>query len=158
VAAQTLQQNGPEMQGALRGRVGWLARETMKMERTYARNAANTIPASLNQEAAARDEAVRNHTTAVEQQRTRDAVEVPGLSPTSLAALENVRHALIRRINSATGNATTPSGGGRKSWSGMPGSADVPIRAWLASWIGSWRRPGRSDEGARCRARAASRA
>jgi BID domain of Bartonella effector protein (Bep) len=93
-AAQTLRQDGPEMLGALRGREGWLASEAAKTERTYARNAARTVPASLDQEAGARDAAVRNHTTAVEQQRTRDAVEVPGLSRASLAVLENVRIAL----------------------------------------------------------------
>jgi Ti-type conjugative transfer relaxase TraA len=94
VAAETLRQNGPDTLGALRGRAGWLARETAKTERIYARHAAHTIPASLEQEAGARDAAVRNHTTAVEQQRTRDAVAVPGLSKASLAVLENVRTAL----------------------------------------------------------------
>jgi Ti-type conjugative transfer relaxase TraA len=94
VATQTLRQNGPEMLGALRGREGWLAREAAKTERTYARSAARTIPASLDQEAAARDVAVRNHTATVDQQRTRDALEVPGLSRASLTVLDNVRTAL----------------------------------------------------------------
>jgi Ti-type conjugative transfer relaxase TraA len=94
VAAQTLRQDGPEVLGALRGREGWLAGEAAKTERTYARSAARTIPASLDQEAAVRDVAVRNHTTAVDQQRTRDAVEVPGLSRASLAVLDNVQVAL----------------------------------------------------------------
>jgi hypothetical protein len=48
----------------------------------------------LDQEAAARDAAVIRHTADVEQQRTRDAVAVPGLSGASLAVLENVRGAL----------------------------------------------------------------
>lgn len=93
-AARTLRQDGPEVLGELRGREGWLAREAPKTERTYARSAAGTIPARLDQEATARDAAARRHTTEVEQQRTRDAVAVPGLSGASLATLENVRAAL----------------------------------------------------------------
>ena len=59
VVAQALRQDGPEVLGELRGREGWLASPAAKT---------------------ARDATVRNHTTAVDQQRTRDAVEVPGLS------------------------------------------------------------------------------
>jgi hypothetical protein len=93
-AARTLRQDGPESLGELRGREGWLAREAAKTERTYARSAAGTIPARLEQEATARDAAASRHMAEVEQQRTRDAVAVPGLSGASLAALENVRTAL----------------------------------------------------------------
>ncbi len=93
-AAQTLRQDGPEVLGALRGREGWLASEAAKTERTYARSAARTVPTGLDQEAAARDAATRNHTTEVDQQRTRDAVEVPGLSKSTLAVLDNVGSAL----------------------------------------------------------------
>jgi Ti-type conjugative transfer relaxase TraA len=89
-AAQALRQDGPEALGALRGREGWLASEAAKTERTYARNAARTVPTRLDQEATARDAAVRNHTTEVDQQRTRDEVEVPGLSKSTLAVLDNV--------------------------------------------------------------------
>jgi hypothetical protein len=94
MAAQTLRQDGPEVLGALRGREGWLASEAAKTERTYARSAARTIPASLDQQATVRDVAISNHTTVVEQQRTRDAVEVPGLSRASLTTLDNVQTAL----------------------------------------------------------------
>jgi hypothetical protein len=93
-AAQTLRQDGPEMLGELCGREGWLAREAAKAERTYARSAARTVPTGLDQEAATRDAAVRNYTKEVDQQRTRDAVEVPGLSRASLTTLENVQTAL----------------------------------------------------------------
>jgi hypothetical protein len=93
-AARTLRRDGPDSLGELRGREGWLAREAAKTERTYARSAAGTIPARLDQEATARDAAASRHTTEVEQQRTRDVVAVPGLSGASLAALENVRTAL----------------------------------------------------------------
>jgi hypothetical protein len=93
-AARTLRQDGPEVLGALRGHEGWLAREAAKIERTYARSAALTVPTGLDQEAAAREAAVRNHTKEVDQQRARDAVEVPGLSRASLAVLDNVQTAL----------------------------------------------------------------
>lgn len=93
-AAQTLRQDGPEVLGALRGREGWLAGEAARSERTYARSAARTVPTGLDQEAAARDAATRNHTTEVDQQRTRDAVEVPSLSRSTLAVLDNVGSAL----------------------------------------------------------------
>jgi hypothetical protein len=93
-AARTLRQDGPESLGELRGREGWLAREAAKTERTYARNAARTVPTGLDQEAAAREAAVRNHTKEVDQQRARDAVSVPGLSAASLAVFDNVQTAL----------------------------------------------------------------
>jgi Ti-type conjugative transfer relaxase TraA len=93
-AAQTLRQDGPEVLGALRGHEGWLAREAAKTERTYARSAARTVPTGLDQEATAREAAASRHTAEVEQQRTRDAVAVPGLSGASLEVLENVRGAL----------------------------------------------------------------
>jgi Ti-type conjugative transfer relaxase TraA len=92
--AQTLRQEGPEMLGALRGREGWLASEAAKTERAQAQQAARSMLAGLDRQAAARDAAVGNHTAAVEQQRTRDAVEVPGLSGAVLTVLEDVRVAL----------------------------------------------------------------
>ena len=83
------------MLGDLRGREGWLARQAAKTERTLCADAppARSRP-GWTSEATARDAAVRRHTAEVEQQRTRDAVEVPGLSGASLAVLENVRAAL----------------------------------------------------------------
>jgi hypothetical protein len=93
-AARKLEAGGPEVLGNLRGREGWLASRAVRDERQQARNVAPTIPASLKREAAARDTAVSRHTAEVEQQRTRDAVEVPGLSRASLAVLEDVGAAL----------------------------------------------------------------
>jgi hypothetical protein len=58
VVAQELRQDGPEVLGDLCGREGWLASQAAKTERTYARNAARTIPASLDQQASARDASV----------------------------------------------------------------------------------------------------
>ena len=76
------------------GREGWLASRAVRDERQQARNVAPAIPASLKREAVARDAAVSFHTAEVDQQRTRDAVEVPGLSRASLAVLEDVGAAL----------------------------------------------------------------
>jgi Ti-type conjugative transfer relaxase TraA len=93
-AARKLEAGGPEVLGALRGREGWLASRAVRDERQQARNVAPAIPASLKREAVARDAAVSCHTAEVDQQRTRDAVEVPGLSRASLAVLEDVGAAL----------------------------------------------------------------
>ena len=93
-AARKLEAGGPEVLGDLRGREGWLASRAVRDERQQARNVAPAIPASLKREAAARDTAVSCHTAEVDQQRTRDAVEVPGLSRASLAVLEDVGAAL----------------------------------------------------------------
>jgi hypothetical protein len=79
--------------GTLRGREGWLAGRAAQDDRTRARSAAAAIGGSLEREAAARDAAVRHHTGEVEQQRARDAVEVPGLSPAALATLKAVQMA-----------------------------------------------------------------
>jgi hypothetical protein len=122
-AAQTLRQDGPEVLGALRGREGWLASEAAKTERTYARSAARMVPASLDQQAGTRDAAVRNHTTGVEQQRKRDAVEVPGLSKASLAVLENVRIAL---------GATEQQGDGERYDAKLRRREEMVAGAWTA--------------------------
>ncbi len=92
-AAQTLREEGPEVLGPLRGREGWLAGRAAQDERTRARSAAVAIGGSLDREAAARDAAVRHHTGEVEQQRARDAVEVPGLSKAALDTLKAVQMA-----------------------------------------------------------------
>jgi hypothetical protein len=62
-------------------------------DRARARSAAAAIGGSLDREVAARDAAVRRHTGGVEQQRARDAVEVPGLFPAALATLKAVQMA-----------------------------------------------------------------
>jgi len=79
----------------LRGREGWLASRAAQDDRTRARSAAVAIGGSLDREAAARDAAVRHHTGEVEQQRARDAVEVPGLSKEALDALKAVQIATL---------------------------------------------------------------
>ena len=92
-AARTLREDGPEVLGTLRGREGLFAGRTAQDDRARAKSAATAIGGSLDREAAARDAAVRHHTGEVEQQRARDAVEVPGLSPAALATLKAVQMA-----------------------------------------------------------------
>ena len=91
VAARSLREDGPEALGTLRGREGWLAGRAAQDERVRARSAAAAIGGSLDREAAAWDAAVRHHTGEVEQQRARDAVEVPGLSKAALDTLRAVQ-------------------------------------------------------------------
>ena len=81
------------MLGTWRGREGWLAGRTAQDDRARAKLAAAAIGGSLEREAAARDAAVRQHTGEVEQQRARDAVEVPGLSKAALDPLKAVQMA-----------------------------------------------------------------
>ena len=76
-----------------RGREEWFVGRAAQTDRTRARSAAAAIGGSLDREAAARDAAVRHHAGEVEQQRARDAVEVPGLSPAALATLKAVQMA-----------------------------------------------------------------
>lgn len=95
VAARTLREDGPEVLGTLRGREGWLANRAAQDDRARARSAAAAIGDSLDREAAARDAAVRHHTSEVEQQRARDAVEVPGLSKGALDTLKAVQMARL---------------------------------------------------------------
>jgi len=94
-AARTLREDGPEVLGTLRGREGLFAGRAAQDDRARARSAAAAIGGSLDREAAARDAAVRHHTGEVEQQRARDAVEVPGLSPAALATLKVVQMARL---------------------------------------------------------------
>ncbi len=93
VAARTLREDGPEVLGILRGREGLFAGRAAQDDRARARSAAAAIGGSLDREAAARDAAVRHHTGEVEQQKARDVLEVPGLSPAALATLKAVQMA-----------------------------------------------------------------
>ena len=93
VAARTLRETGPEVLGRLRGREGWFASQAAEDDRAQARAAAMAIGDSLNREAVARDAAVHDHTRAVEEQRVRDATEIPGLSQAALDVLRDVQQA-----------------------------------------------------------------
>ena len=95
VAARTLREAGPEVLGRLQGRDGWFAGRNAQDDRAHARFAAAAIGGSLEREAAAREDAMRHHTREVEQQRARDAVEVPGLSKAALDTLNAVQMAQL---------------------------------------------------------------
>jgi hypothetical protein len=71
----------------LAGSGGVVAGRAAQDNRARARCAAAAIGGSLDREAAASDAAVRHHTGEVEQHRTRDAVEVPGLSKAARVTL-----------------------------------------------------------------------
>ena len=130
------------MLGTLRGREGLFAGRAAQDDRARARSAAAAIGGSLDREAAARDAAVRHHTGEVEQQRARDAVEVPGLSKAALDTLKAVQIAgLTAEIPREGANAMTPGSAGRRSWYPPRGAKAAPIRAWPTSWTGLWPQP-----------------
>lgn len=95
-AAAVLDQEGPEILGALRGREGWFATAGAKEERWYAVRGAKGLAAGLRGEADDRERAVCEHVRAVEAQRGRDAVAVPGLSRAAWGAVQAVEAARER--------------------------------------------------------------
>jgi Ti-type conjugative transfer relaxase TraA len=95
VAARTLRQEGPEILGALRGREGWFASRAAQDDRVRAKSAFVGIGGSLEREATARDAAISRYTSDVDQQRARDAVEVPSLSTAALETLKAVQMAKL---------------------------------------------------------------
>ena len=84
---------GARSRADLQGREGLFAGRAAQDDRARAKSAAAAIGGSLDREATARDAAVRHHTGEVEQQRARDAVEVPGLSKAALDAFKAVQMA-----------------------------------------------------------------
>jgi hypothetical protein len=125
-AAQTLRDKGPEILGALRGGEGWLARQSAVAERTQAKKAAAAIPASLDRQAGARDAAVTRHTAEVNQQRARDAVEVPALSKAALTTLNDVRDAI---------QATNMQGEGERYTAQQRRQEAAVADAWVAGRV-----------------------
>ena len=143
-AARTLRQDGPESLGELRGREGWLAREAAKTERTYARSAAGTIPARLDQEArrATRRCVATRLKWSSSGRGTRSRCPVcPG---PRWRCWRTCGPRSMRPIGRMTENGMTPNSGGGRKRSRAPGPPGVPIRAWPANWTGSWPR---SDSG-----------
>ncbi|MCK8787869.1 Ti-type conjugative transfer relaxase TraA [Roseomonas sp. NAR14] len=92
-AAARLREAGPEALGRLNGREGWFAGQEAAWRRMNARGAAHSVVRSLEDEAGHRERAAEAWRDAVEAQRGRDAVEVPGLSPAAWRALEDVARA-----------------------------------------------------------------
>jgi hypothetical protein len=92
-------------------------------ERAQAKNTSAAIPASLDREAGARDAAVQRHTAEVNQQRARDAVEVPGLSRAALNTLNDVRDAI---------QATNTQGEGERYTAQQRRQEEAVAGAWSA--------------------------
>ncbi|MCB4824552.1 AAA family ATPase [Roseicella sp. GB24] len=92
-AAARLREAGPEALGRLNGREGWFAGQEAVWKRMNARGAAHSVVRSLEDEAGHRERAAEGWRSAVAEQRGRDAVEVPGLSPAAWKALEDVARA-----------------------------------------------------------------
>jgi Ti-type conjugative transfer relaxase TraA len=83
----------PEVLGTLRGREGLFAGHGAQLERASARSAASSIVSGLQREDVARRKAGAGYVAAVEAQRTRDGIEVPGLSQRAWRAVEAVEQA-----------------------------------------------------------------
>nr|WP_073139672.1 Ti-type conjugative transfer relaxase TraA [Roseomonas rosea] len=131
VASQRLQEAGPEALGPLRGRDGLFAGSTTKQERVAALEAARAVPGSLAREARARERAGGVYVAAVEAQRGRDAVEVPGLSRAAWAAVEAVE----RARGGQPARDGEGQGSARDYWAGVSGAG-----AGSAAVAEAWRR------------------
>jgi hypothetical protein len=83
----------PEQLGALLGREGLFAGRGTQLDRARARSAVNSITGGLQREAVARQKAGTDYVAAVEAQRTRDSIGVPGLSQRAWRAVEAVEQA-----------------------------------------------------------------
>ncbi len=83
----------PAQFGELRGKVGFFAGAKARTERETAQRGAVAIGLSLERIGAAETRAERDYRESVTAQRTRDAVEVPGLSVAAWAAVGAVERA-----------------------------------------------------------------
>ncbi|WP_218014931.1 Ti-type conjugative transfer relaxase TraA [Teichococcus rhizosphaerae] len=126
-AAAVLDQEGPESLGALRGREGWFATSAAKAERARAVRGAKGLAWGLRGEAEDRERAGRAHAEAVERQRRRDAVAVPGLSPAAWAAVRAVEAARERG-----GGLAQP---GDESWRRVARAQAAVAEAWAQAVV-----------------------
>lgn len=131
----------PEALGPLRGREGLFAGAAPKQERAVARSAVNSVRFTLRDEAEARQKAGARYVAAVEGQRGRDAVEVPGLSGRAWAALEAVER--VRDAERARGEAEKPVRASRDVelyWASLgapkPEQSAVMAEAWRREVVG----------------------
>jgi hypothetical protein len=100
-AARRLRER-PEQLGALRGRDGLFAGREAQLDRATARSAAGSIASGLQREGVAREKAGTDYVAAVEAQRTRDGIEVPGLSQRAWRAVEAVEQARAASMSQDT--------------------------------------------------------
>ena len=93
-AERALRHGGAALLGELRGKSGWLASAASKADRAVAERSAQAIPAGLVRLREAETQAGQGYVAAVEAQRARDAVEVPGLSPAAWTAVQRIERAV----------------------------------------------------------------
>jgi Ti-type conjugative transfer relaxase TraA len=123
-AARRLRER-PEVLGALRGREGLFAGRGAQLERAGARSAAGSIASGLQREDIARKMAGTGYVTAVEAQRARDGIEVPGLSQRAWRAVEAVEQA--RAASTVQEARTAP----QAYWQTLAGQqSPVVAKAW----------------------------
>jgi hypothetical protein len=89
-------QTGAATLGELRGKAGWLASAGSKAAREMAERSAAALPGGLVQLREAEARAGAGYVQAVEAQRVRDAVAVPGLSPAAWMAVRRVEAAIAQ--------------------------------------------------------------
>ncbi len=92
-AERVLGHGGPELLGELRGKTGWFASAASKAERDAAVRCGGAIGGGLLRLREAEERAGQGYVRDVDAQRARDAVEVPGLSPATWAAVRAVERA-----------------------------------------------------------------
>jgi hypothetical protein len=123
-AARRLRER-PEQLGALRGREGLFAGHGAQLDRATARSAAGSIASGLQREAVARQKAGTDYVASVEAKRTRNGVEVPGLSQRAWRAVEAVEQAR------ATSMAQDSQKGPQAYWRSMIASQSTEVaKAW----------------------------
>jgi Ti-type conjugative transfer relaxase TraA len=127
-ASRRLQEARPEALGALRGRDGLFAGSAAKGKRVAALEAVRGVPGSLAREASVRERAEEAYVAAVEVQRGRDAVEVPGLSRAAWAAVEAVERAQGLQQREAANQS-----GAQGYWAGVS-STGVGSAAVAEAW------------------------
>lgn len=121
-AARTLERDGPEGLGTLRGREGWLAGRAAQAERGRARNAGSAIAGGLEREAAARDAGLLEHLAHVRGRQldgkpgfSREAPCTRNLASTPVPGGDAQPAVAVGRITSAACCGSLPTGDGINS-------------------------------------------
>ncbi|MCG7360601.1 Ti-type conjugative transfer relaxase TraA [Roseomonas sp. ACRSG] len=115
----------PELLGRLRGSEGLFSGRGAQLERASAISAARSVAQGLEREEAARQRAGEAYVVAVEAQRARDAVEVPGLSQRAWRAVEALEQARTTSRSPEAGKAP------QAYWQALAGRPDPALaEAW----------------------------
>ncbi|SHK46485.1 Ti-type conjugative transfer relaxase TraA [Roseomonas rosea] len=130
-AERALDRAGPELLGELQGKAGWFASGAAKMERERATRCAGSVGAGLVRLRESEERAGAAHVRAVEWQKRRDAVEIPGLSPAVWAAVRALEAA---EREGAKDRPAAMHGADYWAWQGRV-NADVGA-AWAREVVG----------------------